>query len=112
MFTGINIAQSLHVCKPWCKRMLVWYPLAYLHGLKQKYFQHCNVTNYPAPRIEKLPNRDTTVSYRTEPWILWTVTPLIYIYLFKYIHMKMNTYEKKYREMHLKIKSGVANIAC
>ncbi len=22
-FTGINLAQSLHVCKPWCKRMLV-----------------------------------------------------------------------------------------
>ncbi len=73
MFTGINIVQSLHVCK----RVLVWYPLAYLHGLKQKYFQHCEVTNCPAPRIENVPNRDTTVSYRTEPWILWTVTPLI-----------------------------------
>ncbi len=23
MFTGINLAQSLHVCKPWCKRVLV-----------------------------------------------------------------------------------------
>ncbi len=22
-FTGINLAQSLHVCKPWCKRVLV-----------------------------------------------------------------------------------------
>ncbi len=22
-FTGINLAQSLHVCKPWCKLMLV-----------------------------------------------------------------------------------------
>ncbi len=22
-FTGINLAQSLHVCKPWCKRLLV-----------------------------------------------------------------------------------------
>ncbi len=40
-FTGINLAQSLHVCKPWCKRLFVWYPLARLHGLKQKYFQHC-----------------------------------------------------------------------
>ncbi len=70
-FTGINLAQSLHVCKPWCKRVLVWYPLACLHGLKQKYFQHCDVTNCPAPRIENIPNRDTTVSYRTEPWILW-----------------------------------------
>ncbi len=60
-FTGINLAQSLHVWKPW---------------LKQKYFQHCDVTNFPAPRIENVPNRDTTVSYRTEPWILWTVTPL------------------------------------
>ncbi len=79
-FTGINLAQSLHVCKPWCKRVLVWYPLACLHGLKQKYFQHCYLTNCPAPRIENIPNRDTTVSYRTEPWILWTVTPLIYIY--------------------------------
>ncbi len=29
------------VCKPWCKRVLVWYPLARRHGLKQKYFQHC-----------------------------------------------------------------------
>ncbi len=48
-FTSINLAQSLHVCKPWCKRVLVWYPLARLHGLKQKYFQHCNVTNCPAP---------------------------------------------------------------
>ncbi len=38
MFTGINLAQSLHVCK----RVLVLYPLAYLHGLKPKYFQHCN----------------------------------------------------------------------
>ncbi len=81
-FTGINLAQSLHVCKPWCKRMLVWYPLARLHGLKQKYFQHCDITNCPAPRIEIIPNRDTTVSYRTEPWILWTVTPLIYIYIY------------------------------
>ncbi len=44
-FTGINLAQSLHVCKPWCKRVLVWYPLARLHGLKQKYFQHCYVSN-------------------------------------------------------------------
>ncbi len=73
MFTGINLEQSLHVCK----RVLVWYPLAYLHGLKQKYFQHCKVTNCPAPRIENVPNRDTTVWYRTEPWILWTVTPLV-----------------------------------
>ncbi len=71
-FTGINLAQSLHVCKPWCKRALVWYPLARLHGLKQKYFQHCDVTNCPAPRIENIPNRATTVSYRTKPWILWT----------------------------------------
>ncbi len=29
------------------------------------------------PSIENVPNRDTTQSYRTEPWILWTVTPLI-----------------------------------
>ncbi len=77
-FTGINLAQSLHVCKPWCKRVLVWNPLARLHGLKQKYFQHCDVTNCPAPRIENIPNRDTTVSHRTEPWILWTVTPLVH----------------------------------
>ncbi len=28
----------------------------------------------PAPRIENVPNRDTIVSYRTEPWILWTIT--------------------------------------
>ncbi len=76
-FTGINLAQSLHVCKPRCKRMLVWYPLARLHGLKQKYFQHCDVTNCPAPHIENVPNCDTTVSYRTVN--LWTVTPLIYI---------------------------------
>ncbi len=81
-FTGINLVQSLHTCKPWCKRLLVWYPLARLHGLKQKYFQHCDVTNCPAPRIENIPNRDTTVSYRTKPWILWTVTPLIYIYIY------------------------------
>ncbi len=57
-FTGINLAQSLHVCKPWCKRVLVWYPLARLHGLKQKYFQHCDVTNCPTPPYRK----------HTEPW--------------------------------------------
>ncbi len=78
-FTDINLAQSLHKCK----RVLVWYPLARLHGLKQKYFQHCDITNCPAPCIENIPNRDTTVSYRTEPWILWTVTPLIYIYIWQ-----------------------------
>ncbi len=76
-FTSINLAQSLHTCKPWCKRLLVWYPLARLHGLKQKYFQHCDATNCPAPRIENIPNRVTTVSYRTEPWILWTVNFII-----------------------------------
>ncbi len=54
-FTGINLAQS---CKPWCKRVLVWYPLARLHGLKQKYFQHCDVTNCPPTLYRK----------RTEPW--------------------------------------------
>ncbi len=91
-FTSINLAQSLHVCKPWCKRVLVWYPLARLHGLKQKYFQHCDVTNCPAPRIENIPNRDTTVSYRTEPWILWTVTPLIYIYIYTEQNYKRNTF--------------------
>ncbi len=32
-----------------CKCVLVWYPLAHLHGLKLKYFKHCNVTNYPTP---------------------------------------------------------------
>ncbi len=77
-FTGINLAQSLHVCKPWYKRMLVWYPLARLHGLKQKYFQHCDVTNCPAPRIENIPNRDTTVSYRTVNFVN-RYTPNIYI---------------------------------
>ncbi len=79
-FTGINLAQSLHVCKPWCKRVLVWYPLARLHGLKQKYFQHCDVTNCPAPRIENIPNRDTTVSYRTVNFVN-RYTPNIYIYI-------------------------------
>ncbi len=39
------------------------------------------VPQIPAPCIENVPNRDTTVSYQTEPWILWTVTPLIYIYI-------------------------------
>ncbi len=53
MFSGINLALSLHVCKPWCKRLLVWYPLAHLHGLKQKYFQHCDVTNCPGPPYRK-----------------------------------------------------------
>ncbi len=67
MFISINLVQSLHVCRPWCKRVLVRYPLAHLHGLKQKYFQHCDVTNCHAPHIENVPNRDTTVSYRTEP---------------------------------------------
>ncbi len=82
MFTGINIAQSLHVCK----RVLVWYPLAYLHGLKQKYFQHCDVTNCPAPPVSKTYRTVTPpVSYRTELWSLWTVTPLIYIYIYIYI---------------------------
>ncbi len=82
-FTGINLAQSLHVCKPWCKRVLVWYPLARLHGLKQKYFQHCDVTNCPAPRIENIPNRDTTVSYRTVNFVN-RYTPNIYIYIYSF----------------------------
>ncbi len=64
-FTGINLAQSLHVCKPWYKRLLVWYPLAHPHGLKQKYFQHCYVTNCPAPRIETY--RTVTPLCRIEP---------------------------------------------
>ncbi len=45
MFTSINLALNLHVCKPWYKRMLVWYLLACLHGFKPKYFQHCYVTS-------------------------------------------------------------------
>ncbi len=57
MLTSIILAFSLHVCKPWCKRVLVWYPLARLHGLKLKYFQHWDITNCPAPFRK-----------RTEPW--------------------------------------------
>ncbi len=41
---------------------------------KTEIFQHCDVTNCPPP-YENIPNRDTTVSYRTEPWILWTLHP-------------------------------------
>ncbi len=52
-FTSINLAQSLHVCK----RVLVWYPLAHLHGLKQKYFQHWH-NQLPRPPYRK----------HTEPW--------------------------------------------
>ncbi len=88
MFPSINLVFSLHVCKHWCKHLLVWEPLARLHGLKQKYFQHCNVTNRLAPPYQKL--TDTTVSYRTEPWILWTGTPLIYavyIYIYYYFYL-------------------------
>ncbi len=104
-FTGINLAQSLHVCKPWCKRLLVWYPLARLHGLKQKYFQHCDVTNCPAPRIENIPNRDTTVSYRTKPWILWTVTPLIYI-LGQILNIYIYAFSRRFYPKRLTVHSG------
>ncbi len=121
-FTGINVAQSLHVCK----LVLVWYPLARLtftfyiyafsrrfypkrltlhssysftfdqlllslgiepmilallapcstswatgkplslHGLKQKYFQHCDVTNCPPAPVSKT-YRTVTPLCRIEP---------------------------------------------
>ncbi len=56
-FTDVTLAQSLHVA-------CVWYPLARLHGLKQKYFQHCDVTNYPVPNV---PNRTVTPLCHIEP---------------------------------------------
>ncbi len=90
MFTSINLALAL--CKPWYKRVLVRYPLARPLGLKQKYF-HCNMTNCPAPRIENVPSSDTTVSYRTEPWILWTVTPLVVMSWIKH--------QNDYREVNI-----------
>ncbi len=84
--------QSLHVCKPWCKRVLVWYPLARLHGLKLKYFQHWDVTNCPAPHIENIPNRDTTVSYRTVNFVN-RYTPYIYIYTHTHTQVHLNKLE-------------------
>ncbi len=68
-------ASSLLHYKPWCKRVLVWFPLARLNGLKLKYFQHCDVTNCPAPVSKTY--RTVTPLCRIKPNILWTVTPLM-----------------------------------
>ncbi len=91
-FTGINLAQSLHVCKPWCKRVLVWYPLARLHGLKTEIFPTLLHNQLPRPPYRKHTEPWHHVSYRTEPWILWTVTPLIYIYIYIYVCVCMCIY--------------------
>ncbi len=63
MFTVINIEQSLHVCK----RVLVisiglpsWFKTEIFPTLQRNQLPH-------PPRIENVPNRDTSVSYRTEP---------------------------------------------
>ncbi len=80
MFTGTNLAEFARV-QTLVQTHACVISLARLHGLKQKYFQHCDITSRPAPRIENVPNRDTTVSYRTETRILWTITPLVYIIL-------------------------------
>ncbi len=94
--------------------MLVWYPLARLHGLKQKYFQHCDITNCPAPRIENVPNHDTTVSYRTEPWILWTVTPLLSIWLSVCLSVCLSICLSIYLSIYLSIclLSGLWTVLC
>ncbi len=44
--------------QPWCKSVLVWYPLARLHGLRPKYFQHCDLTNCPRTCIQNVLNRE------------------------------------------------------
>ncbi len=62
MFTGINIAQSLHVCK----RVLVWYPLAYLHGLKTEIFPTLRRNQLPPPPVSKT-YRTVTPLCRIEP---------------------------------------------
>ncbi len=49
-FTGINLAQSLHVCKPWCKRVLVWYPIAPLPPVSKTY-RTVNFVNRYTPNI-------------------------------------------------------------
>ncbi len=77
-FTGINLAQSLHVCKPWCKRVLVWYPLARLHGLKQKYWH--NQLSRPPYRKHTEPWHHCVKSNRTLSFVN-RYTPNIYIYI-------------------------------
>ncbi len=74
---SLSAYSELTEIKMFTKFALVWYSLARLHGLKQEFFKHHDVKNVPAPLIENVSNHNTTVSYRTEPWILWTVTPLI-----------------------------------
>ncbi len=96
-FTGINLGQSLHVLQTLVQTRACLISISSPSWFKTEYFQHCDVTNCPAPRIENIPNRDTTVSYRTEPWILWTVTPpniyiYIYIYLNIYVLKEINTF--------------------
>ncbi len=54
MFTGITLAQSLHVGCVISIGLPSWF--------KTEIFP-----TSPSPRIENVPNRDTTVSYRTEP---------------------------------------------
>ncbi len=65
-FTSINLAKFAHV-QTLVQTRAFLISIGCLHGLKQKYFQHCDVTNCPAPRIENILNCDTTVLYRTEP---------------------------------------------
>ncbi len=75
MFTSINLAEFAHV-----QTLMQTHACVISIGLK--HFQHCDVTNGPAPRIENVPNCDTTVPYRTKRWIFWTVTPHIYTYIY------------------------------
>ncbi len=57
--------------------------------IKQKYFQHCDVTNCPAPRIENVPNRDTngcTIFDMGENDVImikgiWALFSLLFIFL-------------------------------
>ncbi len=101
MFTSIYLAQSFHVCVCVCVCVCVWYPLARLHGLKQKYFQHWDVTNCPSPPISKTyqtvtplsciePNRTVNFVNRYTPNIIYII---IIFFIFDWIiHISEHQY--------------------
>ncbi len=76
-FTSINLAQMLGL-QPWCKSVHVRYPLARLHGLRQKYFQHCDVTNCPRTCIQNVLNIE--------------FGELLYVYILLWLYRTMVNY--------------------
>ncbi len=60
------------------------------HGLKQKYFQHCDVSNCPAPPYRK-PWHQCVVSKRTMNFVN-RYTPNIHIYIYIYIYTFLSIY--------------------